>query len=366
MGMALSLARRGLGTTAPNPSVGAVIVDAARDIVVGRGWTQPGGRPHAEVEALARAGAAARGSTLYVTLEPCAHHGRTPPCVDAVIAAGIARVVVGIEDPDPRVAGRGIARMVAAGIAVDRFVRAEEADWVTRGHILRVTERRPLVQVKLALDAAGDVPRGAAGQPVWVTGDSARRMGHLLRAEADAILVGRGTVEDDDPALTCRLPGAADRSPVRVVLSATGALPAGCRLLATARDVPLWVVVAGDAAEDRRRALAAAGAVVFSARRVDGALWLPDVLESLVARGITRLLVEGGPAVWRAFDRAGLVDEVALFLAGGAAAPAADAATLVRRHLPAFRGIVSARQTLGCDSMTMLRRPSVRRRSETQ
>ncbi|MFZ4807256.1 MAG: bifunctional diaminohydroxyphosphoribosylaminopyrimidine deaminase/5-amino-6-(5-phosphoribosylamino)uracil reductase RibD [Hyphomicrobiaceae bacterium] len=365
MGVALSLAQRGLGTTAPNPSVGAVIVDPARDIVVARGWTQPGGRPHAEVEALARAGAAARGATLYVTLEPCAHQGRTPPCADAVIAAGIARAVVGIEDPDPRVAGRGIARMVAAGITVDRFVRVEEADWVTRGHILRVTERRPLVQVKLALDAAGNVPHGAAGQPVWVTGDSARRMGHLLRAEADAILVGRGTVEDDDPALTCRLPGAADRSPVRVVLSATGAMPAGCRLLATARDVPLWVVVAGDAPEHQRRALAAAGAVVIAARRVEGALWLPDVLESLVARGITRLLVEGGPAVWRAFDRAGLVDEVALFHGGGAAAAPADTATLVRRHLPAFQGNVSDWRVLGQDRMTVLRRPAARRRGET-
>lgn len=366
MGVALSLARRGLGTTAPNPAVGAVIVDAARDVVVARGWTQPGGRPHAEVEALVRAGTAARGATLYVTLEPCSHHGRTPPCADAAIAAGIARVVVGIEDPDPRVAGRGLARLVAAGIAVERFVRAEEADWVTRGHILRVTERRPLVQLKLALDATGGAPRGVAGQPVWVTGDAARRMGHLLRAEADAILVGRGTVEDDDPALTCRLPGAADRSPVRVVLSGTGALPAQSRLLATAREVPLWVVVAGDAPEDVRQALAAAGAVVIPARRVDGTLWLPDVLESLVARGVTRLLVEGGPSVWHAFDRAGLVDEVALFQAGGAGVGAPDAATLIRRHLPMFRGIVSDWRPLGDDSMTVLRRPPAGRRGHTQ
>lgn len=355
MTAALALARRGLGTTAPNPSVGAVIVDEVRGIVVARGWTQPGGRPHAEVEALARAAAAARGATMYVTLEPCSHHGKTPPCADAVVAAGIARVVVGIEDPDPRVAGRGLAKLEAAGIAVERFVRADEADWVTRGHILRVTERRPLVQVKMALGPAGDVPRGADGRPTWVTSDAARRHGHLLRAEADAILVGRATVDDDDPDLTCRLPGAAWRSPVRIVLASDADVPLGARLVRTAREVPVWVFCADDASAGRRAALAEAGVVVVPVRRVGGTLWLPAVLEALVARGITRLLVEGGPSVWRAFDRAGFVDEVVMFQAGAAADPD-DAARVAAGQLPTFRGRVHDQRLVGPDVMTTFRR----------
>ena len=193
MGIALTLARRGFGTTAPNPSVGAVIADEATGEVIARGLTRPGGRPHAETQALERAGERARGATLYVTLEPCAHHGKTPPCADAVIAAGIRRVVIGAGDPDPRVAGEGSARMRAAGILVETGLLADEADWVTRGHILRVTEQRPFVQLKMALSAEGHVPRGKGGAPKFVTGAEARAAGHLLRAEADAILVGSGT-----------------------------------------------------------------------------------------------------------------------------------------------------------------------------
>ncbi len=219
MATALRLAERGLGRTAPNPSVGAVIADEVSCEVIARGWTAPGGRPHAETEAIARAGARARGATMYVTLEPCSHHGATPPCADAIIRAGIARVVCAVEDPDPRVAGRGLARLRQAGIAVERGMMAGEAHWMAAGHILRVTERRPFVQVKLALGADGSVPRGSQGRPAWVTGPAARAQGHLMRARADAVLVGRQTVIDDDPLLTCRLPGLAHRSPVRVVLA---------------------------------------------------------------------------------------------------------------------------------------------------
>ena len=219
MDMALMLARRGLGNAAPNPAVGAVIVNPVSGDVIARGWTQPGGRPHAETEALKRAGARAADATMYVTLEPCSHHGSTPPCADALIAAGIARVVVAIEDPDARVSGRGLDRLRAAGIEVTRGIRSEEADWVTRGHILRVSERRPFIQLKLAVDAEGRVPRGADGQPLWVTGPEARARGQLLRAQADAILVGSRTVADDDPELPCRLPGLFERTPVRVVLA---------------------------------------------------------------------------------------------------------------------------------------------------
>ena len=209
MQIALGVAARGLGRTAPNPSVGAVIADERTGEIIARGWTAPGGRPHAETEAIARAGARARGATMYVTLEPCSHHGVTAPCADAIVDAGLARVVCAIEDPDPRVAGRGLARLRKAGIAVERGLMVEAAHWLAAGHILRVTERRPLVTAKLALDADGSVPRGGAGKPVWATGPAARAAGHLLRARADAILVGRRTVLDDDPLLTCRLPGLA-------------------------------------------------------------------------------------------------------------------------------------------------------------
>ena len=240
MAMALGLARRGLGTTSPNPSVGAVIVLGAGNgaELVGRGWTQPGGRPHAEVEALVRAGDKACGATAYVTLEPCSHHGQTPPCADALIDAGVARLVVAIGDPDRRVAGRGLARLRDAGVEVVEGVQADEARWVTAGHILREKVGRPFVQLKLAVSADGRIAVGTGkpgamdgGRPVWVTGKMARRRGHLLRAEADAILVGRGTVQADNPDLTCRLPGLAARSPIRVVLDSTLQMDAGARLV---------------------------------------------------------------------------------------------------------------------------------------
>ena len=258
MAIAARLAERGLGSTAPNPAVGAVVVEPSTGIVLGRGWTQPGGRPHAEPEALARAGARAAGATLYVTLEPCSHFGKTPPCVDTIIAAGVKRVVCGIEDPDPRVAGRGIARLRDAGIEVVRGVLRERCHSITLGHILRVTERRPFVQLKMAVDAEGNVPRGGGGQPTWVTGALSRARGHLLRARADAILIGHGTLIDDNPELTCRLPGLAARSPVRVVL--VGNRPeligsyGACKWGGATRvvDIVRWLFVGGRRAGDQR------------------------------------------------------------------------------------------------------------------
>lgn len=363
MRIALMLARRGIGTTAPNPAVGAVIVDPVADVIVGRGWTSPGGRPHAEPNAIAAAGPRAQGATLYVTLEPCSHHGRTPPCADAILAAGLGRVVAGIEDPDPRVAGRGLARLEAAGVVVDRYVLAEAADWVTRGHILRVTERRPFVQVKIAVDGEGRLPRGAGGQPTWVTGPVARAMGHVLRAEADAILVGRRTVADDDPDLRCRLAGAEWRSPVRVVLTSTFDVPPDARMLTTAGGTPVWIFGAAEASAGQAERLRAAGADTVAVRALDGALWLPAVLEALVARGITRLLVEGGAATWRAFDRAGFVDEVVLFEGGRGGAPSHDPLAVTARYLPGFRGIVSDVRAIGDDLMTTIQRPPAARRT---
>jgi diaminohydroxyphosphoribosylaminopyrimidine deaminase/5-amino-6-(5-phosphoribosylamino)uracil reductase len=357
MAIALRLAQRGLGRTAPNPAVGAVIADEATGEVIARGWTQPGGRPHAETEAIGRAGARARGATMYVTLEPCSHHGKTPPCADAIIAAGLARVVVAIEDPDPRVAGRGIERLRAAGIAVTRGVRAAEADWITRGHILRVTERRPFIQLKLALGADGRVARGQAGRPVWVTGPEARAQGQLLRAFSDAILVGRGTVRDDDPELTCRLPGLAARSPLRVVLASDLQLEPSSRLVRTAREVPVVVFCAPDADAGRRRALEAAGCEIHSVRRVAGMLWVPAVLEALAARGVTRLLVEGGPGIWASFARAAMGDEVLLFRARagtGTATPPPGPA--VAAYLPGLPLRLTGQRRLAEDDMFTFRR----------
>lgn len=358
MAIALGMARRGLGRTAPNPAVGAVVADEATGEVVARGWTQPGGRPHAEPEALRRAGVRARGKTMYVTLEPCSHYGKTPPCADAVVAAGISRLVAAIEDPDPRVAGRGLDRLRAAGVRVERGLMAREAHWVTRGHIVRITERRPFVQLKMAVGAHGDVPRGASGTPSWVTGSEARARGHLLRAEADAILVGHRTVADDDPELTCRLPGLAYRSPVRVVLAGDPRGLVASKLARTARDVPVLVFTAPGGDAGSCAALEEAGVRVFPVERIGASLWLPAVMEALVAEGITRLLVEGGPHMWRSFAHHGLVDEVVLFRArGGEAGEIADAAAmdLLARHIEVGDLALFDRRRLGGDEMLVFR-----------
>jgi diaminohydroxyphosphoribosylaminopyrimidine deaminase/5-amino-6-(5-phosphoribosylamino)uracil reductase len=235
MGLALALGRRELGRTWPNPAVGAVIVKDGQ--IVGRGWTQPGGRPHAEIEALRRAGEMARGATLYVTLEPCSHHGKSPPCADAVIASGIARVVSAMEDPNPEVAGRGHARLRSAGIAVDVGIEAAAARRDHAGHIRRVRDGLPHVMLKLAISADGKAA-GAGRKRVAITGNAVRDRVHLMRARSDAIVIGIGTVLADDPVLTCRLPGMAKMSPTRVVLDAGLRLPVQSRLLATAGETP--------------------------------------------------------------------------------------------------------------------------------
>jgi diaminohydroxyphosphoribosylaminopyrimidine deaminase/5-amino-6-(5-phosphoribosylamino)uracil reductase len=312
MALALVLGRRGLGRTWPNPAVGAVVVRRAADgpVIVGRGWTAPGGRPHAETASLAQAGAAAAGATLYVTLEPCSHHGKTPPCADAIIAAGIARVVSALEDPNPEVAGQGHARLRAAGIALDIGLGADDARRAHAGHIRRVRDGRPHVILKLAVSADGKAGR-ARRLPAAITGEAARERVHMLRATSDAILTGIGTALADDPLLTCRLPGMAGRSPVRVVLDSSLRLPLTSRLVASARSTPLWVIARTSAPAHRDAALREAGADVL---RVGGAgrLELGEALRTLSARGITRLMVEGGPIVAASFVRADLVDEAVL------------------------------------------------------
>jgi diaminohydroxyphosphoribosylaminopyrimidine deaminase/5-amino-6-(5-phosphoribosylamino)uracil reductase len=313
MALALALGRRGLGRVWPNPAVGAVVVrrEPSGPVVVGRGWTQPGGRPHAETEALRRAGAAARGATLYVTLEPCSHHGKTPPCADAVIAAGIARVVAAIEDPNPEVAGKGFARLKAAGIAVEVGLGAPEAQRDHAGFLRRIADGRPHVTLKLAV-TADDKAGGPGRRPLAITGAPARERAHLMRAQNDAILVGIGTVLADDPELTCRLPGMAPRSPVRVVLDGQLRLPLSSRLVAGARAVPLWVMTASDAPIAAEQALRQQGVEVVRVGKRHGGLDLAEILARLGERGLTRLLVEGGPIVAASFLADGLVDEAVL------------------------------------------------------
>jgi diaminohydroxyphosphoribosylaminopyrimidine deaminase / 5-amino-6-(5-phosphoribosylamino)uracil reductase len=322
MRLAVQFARRGLGSTAPNPSVGAVIVCPDSGEVIAMGRTQPSGRPHAETEAIRRAGPRARGATMYVTLEPCSHHGKTGPCAEAIIKAGLKRVVVANTDPDQRVSGRGLAILRSAGIDVLAGVLDAEARWLHAGHLLRVTEGRPFVQLKLAVSADGLIAPGTGGKPVWVTGEDARAHGHLLRARTDAILIGRGTEAADDPALTCRLPGLEDRSPQRVVVDTRLSISPQSQLIRTAKNPRTIVLfdpdmVAGDL-EERARPLKEAGAWLVDVRSIGGGwLDLPAVVRGLARLGITRLLVEGGPTVARSFLEQNLVDEVILFQGAG-------------------------------------------------
>lgn len=312
MQLALALGRRGQGRTWPNPAVGAVVVKDG--IILGRGWTQPGGRPHAEPVALQRAGEAAKGATLYVTLEPCSHHGKSPPCADAIVVAGIARVVSAIEDPNPEVAGQGHARLREAGIQVDIGLCRMEAARAHAGHFLRVREQRPYVTLKLAVSADGKI--AAAGRKqVAITGENANARVHLLRAQNDAILIGIGTAMADDPLLTCRLPGMERRSPVRVVLDRALRLSGNSRLIHSARQAPLWLVASETAEAAAATKLGAAGAHVFHLPTDDHrpGLDLQAVLHTLSAQGITLLLVEGGARVASSFLKAGLVDEFWLF-----------------------------------------------------
>src|SRR3954471_6198582 len=262
MGAALALARRGLGNVWPNPAVGCVIVNDGR--IVGRGWTQPGGRPHAETEALARAGGAARGATAYVTLEPCCHWGRTPPCAEALIASGVSRVVAAIEDPDKRVAGGGLARLREAGLAVESGLGADEAAEINAGFFQRVRTGRPLVTLKLATSLDGRIAT-ALGESRWITSPLARRRTHLLRATHDAILVGTSTVLADDPQLTCRLEGLEHRSPVRIALDRNLVIPHEVRLVAEARRTPTWFITLSGSDPGRRNGLRGAGVEILGA-----------------------------------------------------------------------------------------------------
>lgn len=305
MDHALRLGARGLGRTWPNPAVGCVIVAGGR--VVGRGWTAPGGRPHAEPQALAQAGAAARGATVYVTLEPCAHHGRTPPCTDALIAAGPARVVTALTDPDPRVSGRGHALLRAAGIAVTTGVQEAAARAVNAGFLKRVTQGLPFVTLKMAASLDGRTAM-ASGESRWITGPEARRVVHAMRMTHDAVLVGAGTARADDPDLGVRDIGAAHQ-PLRMVLDPRLSHSPDSRLGRAGAGV--WMLHTPAAPAPARDAWAATGA-----RLVEVPGDLSGAMRVLAAEGITRVLCEGGATLAAAMLRAGLVDEIALFQGG--------------------------------------------------
>ncbi|MEM7025519.1 MAG: bifunctional diaminohydroxyphosphoribosylaminopyrimidine deaminase/5-amino-6-(5-phosphoribosylamino)uracil reductase RibD [Pseudomonadota bacterium] len=324
MAVALRLAERGLGRVWPNPAVGCVLVLDGR--IVGRGWTQPGGRPHAEVEALRRAGEAALGATAYVSLEPCAHYGRTPPCTMALLQAGVRRVVVATLDPDARVDGRGVEQLRQAGVEVSLGVGRAEAEAINAGFFLRVRAGRPLVTLKVATSLDGMIAT-RAGESQWITGDLARARGHLLRARHDAIMIGSGTALADDPSLTCRLTGLEDRSPVRVVLDRQVRLSPDSKLATSASNVPTWLFTGQSATPSALAGLHERG-IDTVAVGLDsmGRLDIAEVLSALAERGITRVLVEGGASLAASFLRARLVDRLAWFrapkLIGGDGRPA--------------------------------------------
>ena len=312
MAHALRLAARGLGRTWPNPAVGCVIVKDG--VILGRGWTQPGGRPHAETMALAQAGAAARGATAYVTLEPCAHHGKTPPCANALIAAGVATVVSALTDPDPRVAGKGHAMLRAAGIAVRENLLQPEAARANAGFLKRVTQGLPFVTLKLATTLDGRIAT-ASGESRWITGGAARRSVHALRLNHDAVMVGSGTACADDPDLTVRDLGA-QHQPVRIVLDSRLRHSPNSRLGKTAHTSPVWLLHGPDAPAAARLAWAETGATLIETRCTDGQLDATAALQALAARGLTRVLSEGGGTLAASLIRAKLVDDLALYQGG--------------------------------------------------
>lgn len=308
MAHALRLGARGLGRVWPNPAVGCVIVNQGR--VVGRGWTQPGGRPHAEAMALAQAGTAAGAAVAYVTLEPCAHQGRAGPCAQALAAAGVARVVSAMTDPDPRTAGQGHAILRAAGISVTEGVLEDQARRAHAGFVKRVGPGLPFVTLKMAATLDGRIAT-AAGESRWITGEASRRMVHAMRLRHDAVMIAAGTAIADDPMLDARGIGATHQ-PVRVVLDRCIATPPGSRLGRSATVQPVWLLHGPEATDAARAAWAATGA-----RLIPLADATPvTALRALAAIGLTRILCEGGATLAARLVKAGLVDELAVFSAG--------------------------------------------------
>jgi diaminohydroxyphosphoribosylaminopyrimidine deaminase/5-amino-6-(5-phosphoribosylamino)uracil reductase len=354
MAAALALGRRNMGRTAPNPAVGALVVKDG--VIVARGYTAEGGRPHAEAIALAAAGEAARGATLYVTLEPCSHHGATPPCVDAIISAGVTRVVAAMEDPDPRVAGSGFDLLRAAGVEVVVGSEAAAARCDHLGHILRVTKHRPTVTLKLAQTADG-YAAGAAHDPrLRITGPVADAFTHVQRSLHDAIMVGSGTAREDDPLMTVRLPGLDGVKRLRVVLDRDLTLSPRSRLAFTARETPLLVIAAEDVSEARAGTFSElTGAEVARIPTIEGRLDLLAALRLLADRGVTRVFSEGGPRVAESLLAAGLADEVIIHKSikplGRPGRPALTSAARAALENGARYRMIESRM-LGADQMT--------------
>jgi len=353
---ALSLARRGLGQTAPNPSVGCVIVKDG--LVVGRGNTAPGGRPHGEIMALQAAGEAARGATAYVTLEPCNFAGKSGACTEALIAAGIARVVVGATDPHPKVNGAGLARLREAGIKVTEGVMRHECEAVAEGFILVQRHGRPLIRLKLATTLDGKIATGK-GESQWITGPEARRAAHAMRGRHDAVLVGVGTVLADDPELTCRLDGFRAAKLVRVVVDSHLRTPFLSKLVRDAAEHPLWILHRNGADPLRRKALEGVGVKLIELPACPAGVDLSAGVKALAKHGLTRVLVEGGGTIAAGMLRARLVDRLSWFHApavmGGDGWPAAQAFGISKlEEMPRFRAV--SRQQWGEDVLTNFRK----------
>ena len=335
MAAAIRFSNRNSGLTSTNPSVAMLIVrdTAGGPVIVGRGVTARGGRPHAETEALVEAGQLARGATAYVTLEPCAHHGRTPPCANALVSAGVSRVVGSASDPDSRVAGKGYAILREAGIEVVERVLAEEAAMVMASHLMRSTQKRPEVTLKLAISQDGMIGKSGEGQ-IAITGEVSRRQVHMMRAVSDAILIGVGTAIADDPELTVRLPGLAGRSPERIVLDPSARLPLDSRLVQTSKTTPVFVAVCEDANPERKESLARAGINFLAAETFSGRIALPELMEDLAARGTSTVLVEGGAATASHFLEEGLVDRIVVFRGAIVIGDGGVAAPIDEMHMP--------------------------------
>ncbi|MBI4729160.1 MAG: bifunctional diaminohydroxyphosphoribosylaminopyrimidine deaminase/5-amino-6-(5-phosphoribosylamino)uracil reductase RibD [Acidobacteria bacterium] len=353
MRRALRLAERGRGLTSPNPPVGAVV--ASGGVALGEGWHRAPGLPHAEIEALEAAGDRARGATLYVTLEPCVHRGRTPPCVPSVIASGVTRVVIGTTDPNPLVNGAGARALAAAGVDVVLGVLEAEARGAVRAFAKHVRTGRPFVTAKLAVSLDGRVA-AADGSSRWISGPAARRDVHRVRAASDAVLVGIGTVLADDPRLTCRLRGYRGRQPLRVVLDSSGRTPPGARVLDGA--APTLVITTDKAPDEALDQLRAGGAEVLRAPCRDGRVDVAAVLDDLGRRGLLEVLIEGGPTVVGEATERALVDRYLLYVAPKLLGPAG---------VPAIGGIVAASVADARDlTITSLRRVGADLRVEAQ
>ncbi len=351
MDVALHYARRGLGSTFPNPSVGAVITKDNR--LIAAGHTATGGRPHAEILALKQTGSLAEGATMFVTLEPCCHIGATPPCTEALIASKLARIVVATRDSNPQVAGRGIAQLQAAGIDITYGVREEEARRLNAGFFSVIEKQRPIITLKLATSLDGRIATHT-GESQWITGPLARNYGHKLRAEHDAILVGSDTALDDNPSLTCRLPGLESRSPIRIVADSRLRLPLASQLVRTASQLPVWVLTRSAQAESTQaEQLRQHGVRVIAVEQdYTGRLDMKYAMRQLASAGITRVLLEGGSTLATSFMQAGLVDTVvwirAPLLLGGDARPAIGG-LMIDELAKAKRCTCTKRFTLGDD-----------------